>query len=67
MFFKKSKKKQLAEIKYQLFLLRAGLMVQKEHSVHLVDAYGNKENFAETIEKLYDYVIAKVIEIEAIK
>lgn len=67
MLFKKSKKKQLEEIKYQLFLLRDGLGVQKEHAVHLAEAYGNKENFVETIDKLYDYMIAKVKEIEEIK
>ncbi len=66
MFFKKSKKKQLAEIKYELFLLRDGLGVQKEHAVHLAKAYGNKENLVETIDKLYDYMIAKVKEIEKI-
>lgn len=57
MFFWKSKKKQLAKIKYELFLLRDGLRVQKEHSVHL----------AKTIERLYDYMIEKVKEIEVIK
>ena len=64
MFFKKSKKKQLAEIKYELFLLRDGLGVQKEHAVHLAEAYGNKENFAKTIENIYNYMIAKVEAIE---
>lgn len=64
MFFKKSKKKQLAEIKYELFLLRDGLGVQKECAVHLAEAYGNKENFAKTIENIYNYMIAKVEAIE---
>ena len=67
MLFKKSKKKQLAEIKYQLFLLRDGLGVQKEHAVHLAETYGNKENFVKTIEGIYDYMIAKVKEVEEIK
>lgn len=66
MFFKKSKKKQLAEIKYELFLLRDGLGVQKEHAVHLAETYGNKENFAKTIEGIYDYMIEKVKAIEKI-
>lgn len=64
MLFKKSKRKQLAEIKYELFLLRSGLSVQKENAVHLAETYGNKENFAKTIEGIYDYMIAKVKEIE---
>lgn len=64
MFFKKSKKKQLAEIKYKLFLLRDGLGVQKEHAVHLAETYVNKEDFAKSIERIYDYMIAKVKEIE---
>lgn len=67
MFFKKSKKKQLTEIKYQLFLLRGGLEVQKEHALHLAETYASKEDFAEHIERLYDYMIAKVKEIEDIK
>ncbi len=67
MFFNKSKKKQLAEIKYQLFLLRDGLGVQKENAVHLVETYVSKEDFAKTIERLYDYMIKKVKEIEDIK
>lgn len=67
MFLKKSKKKQLAEIKYQLFLLRNGLEVQKEHAVHLAETYGNKEDFVRTIDKLYNYMITKVGEIEKIK
>lgn len=66
MFFKKSKKKQLAEIKYKLFLLRDGLGVQKEHAVHLAETYANKEDFAKSIERLYDYMIEKVKEIENI-
>ena len=66
MFFKKSKKKQLAEIKYELFLLRDGLGVQKEHAVYLAETYGNKENFAKTIEGIYDYMIEKVKAIEKI-
>lgn len=64
MFFKKSKKKQLAEIKYKLFLLRDGLGVQKEHAVHLAETYANKEDFAKSIERIYDYMIEKVKEIE---
>lgn len=67
MLFKKSKKKQLAEIKYQLFLLRDGLKVQKEHAVHLAEAYVNKEDFVKHIERLYDYMIAKVKDVEDIK
>lgn len=67
MFFWKSKKKQLAKIKYELFLLRDGLRVQKEHSVHLAETYISKENYARTIERLYDYMIEKVKEIEEIK
>ena len=66
MFFKKSKKKQLAEIKYELFLLRDGLGVQKEHAVYLAETYGNKANFAKTIEGIYDYMIEKVKAIEKI-
>ena len=64
MFFKKSKKKQLAEIKYKLFLLRDGLGVQKEHAVHLAETYANKEDFAKSIERIYYYMIEKVKEIE---
>ena len=64
MFFKKSKKKQLAEIKYKLFLLRDGLGVQKEHAVHLAETYADKEDFAKSIERIYDYIIEKVKEIE---
>lgn len=67
MLFKKSKKKQLAEIKYQLYLLRSGLEVQKEHAVHIVETYANKEDFAKSIERLYDYMVEKVKEIEDIK
>lgn len=67
MLFKKSKKKQLAEIKYQLFLLRNGLGVQKEHAVHLAEAYVSKDDFVKHIERLYDYMITKVKEIEDIK
>lgn len=66
MFFKKSKKKQLEEIKYELFLLRDGLGVQKEHAVRLAETYGNKENFSKTIEGIYDYMIEKVKAIEKI-
>ena len=66
MFFKKSKKKQLAEIKYELFLLKDGLGVQKEHAVHLAETYASKEDFAKTIERLYDYMIEKVKAIEKI-
>lgn len=62
--FKKSKKKRLAEIKYELFLLRSGLGVQKEHAVHLAETYANKEDFAKSIERIYDYMIEKVKEIE---
>lgn len=66
MIFKKSKKKQLAEIKYELFLLRAGLGVQKEYAVHFAETYGDKENFSKTIEGIYDYMIEKVKAIEKI-
>ena len=66
MFFWKSKKKQLAEIKYELFLLRDGLRVQKEYSVHLAETYASKEDFAKIIERLYDYMIEKVKAIEKI-
>lgn len=64
MLFKKSKKKQLAEIKYKLFLLRDGLGVQKEHAIHIAETYTNKEDFAKSIERIYDYMITKVKEIE---
>lgn len=64
MFFKKSKKKQLAEMKYKIYLLRSGMEVQKEHAVHIAETYANKEDFAKHIERLYDYMIAKVKEIE---
>lgn len=67
MLFKKSKREQLAEIKYELYLLRSGMEVQKEHGVHLAETYVNKEDFAKHIERLYDYMIAKVKEIENIK
>ena len=67
MFFKKSKKKQLEEMKYQLFLLRDGLGVQKEYTVHLAETYVSKEDFVKTIERLYNYMIEKVREIEEIK
>lgn len=66
MFFKKSKKKQLAEIKYKLFLLRDGLGVQKEYAIHLAETYASKEDFAKTIERLYDYMIENVKAIEKI-
>ena len=66
MFFWKSKKKQLAKIKYELFLLRDGLRVQKEYSVHLAETDASKEDFAKTIERLYDYMIEKVKTIEKI-
>lgn len=66
MFFKKSKKKQLAEIKYKLFLLRDGLEVLKEHAVPLAETCSNKEDFAKSIERIYDYMIEKVKEIETI-
>lgn len=66
MFFKKSKKKQLEEMKYQLFLLRDGLGIQKEYAVHLTETYTSKEDFAKTIERLYDYMIEKVKTIEKI-
>lgn len=66
MFFKKSKKKQLEEMKYQLFLLRDGLGIQKEYAVHLAETYASKEDFAKTIERLYDYMIEKVKIIEKI-
>lgn len=65
MFFKKSKKKQLAEIKYKLFILREGLGVQKEHAVHIAETHiNNKEDFVKSIERIYDYMIEKVKEIE---
>ena len=60
MFFWKSKKKQLAEIKYELFLLRDGLRVQKEYSVHLAETYASKEDFAKTIQRPDDYMNEKV-------
>lgn len=66
MFFRKSKKKQLEEMKYQLFLLRDGLGIQKEYAVHLAETYASKEDFAKTIERLYDYMIEKVKAIEKI-
>lgn len=66
MFFKKSKKKQLAEIKYKLFLLRDGLEVQKEYAIHLAETYASKKDFAKTIERLYDYMIENVKAIEKI-
>ena len=66
-FFKKSKKKQLEEMKYQLFLLRDGLGVQKEYAVHLAETYASKEDFVKTIERLYNYMIEKVREVEEIK
>ena len=66
MFFKKSKKKQSEEMKYQLFLLRDGLEIQKEYAVHLAETYASKEDFAKTIERLYDYMIEKVKTIEKI-
>ena len=65
--FKKSKKKQLEEMKYQLFLLRDELGVQKEYTVHLAETYASKEDFVKTIEGLYNYMIEKVREIEEIK
>lgn len=64
MFFKNSKKKQLEEIKRELFLLRDGLGVQKEHAVFLAKNYASKEDFAETIGTVYDYMIEKVKKIE---
>ena len=66
MFFKKSKKKQLEEMKYQLFLLRDGLGIQKEYAVHIAETYASKEDFDKTIERLYDYMIEKVKTIEKI-
>ena len=64
--FKRSKKKQLSEIKYELFLLRDGLGVQKEHITHLVENYGKKEDFVKIVEDIYNYMIEKVETIEKI-
>lgn len=38
--------------------------MQKEHAVHLAETYANKEDFAKSIERIYDYMIEKVKEIE---
>ena len=67
MLFKKSKRKQLTEIKYELYLLRSGMEVQKEHAVHLAETYGNKEDYSKHIENIYNYMIEKVKKIENIK
>ena len=61
---KKSKKKQLRELKFAIFLLRDGLEVQREHAVHLAKTYANREQFAKSTEQLYTYVIEKLKEIE---
>ena len=66
MLFKKSKKKQLAEIKYELYLLREGLETQKEHALRLIDHHGIQGEPSEVIGKLYNYFIEKIKKIEDI-
>lgn len=67
MLFKKSKKKQLEEIKYQLFLLRDGLRVQKALVTHRVTYCTKIDDITNTIERLYDYMIERIKEIEDMK
>lgn len=63
MFFKKSKKKQLADMKHKVYMMRAGMEVQKEHAV-LLARHTKKEDFPKTIERIYDYMIKELREIE---
>ena len=64
MLFKKSKRQQLEEIRYQLFMLRDGLRVQKALVTHRVTHCTKIDDIANTIERLYDYMIERVKEIE---
>ena len=62
MFFKKSKKKQLQEIRRKIFFMRVGLEVQKEHALHLAEAH--PEQYINLIENVYVYMIKKLKELE---
>lgn len=63
--FKKSKKRQLAELKRKLYLVRSGLEVQREHAVSLAERHiHNPKEYAKSIELLYTYIIDKLKELE---
>jgi hypothetical protein len=65
MWFKKSKKKRLMEARRQLFFLREGLQVQREHAVSLAERHiHNPKEYAKSVEQLYTYMIDKLKEIE---
>lgn len=61
MFFKRSKAKQLSDVKYELCLLREGLIVQRNQMKRLVEQQiYTPEEIAECVDRIYEYVIDRI-------
>lgn len=68
MLFKKSKRKQLENMRCKVSMLKAGMEVQKKLVIVRANSYINsKEEFVATIERVYDYMIKELTEIEQLK
>lgn len=68
MLFKKSKRKQLENMRCKVSMLRDGMEVQKKLVLVRANSYVNsKEEFVATIERVYDYMIKELTEIEQLK
>lgn len=68
MLFKKSKRKQLENMRYKVSMLKDGMEVQKKLVLVRANSYINsKEEFVATIERVYDYMIKELTEIEQLK
>ena len=68
MLFKKSKRKQLENMRCKVSMLRDGMEVQKKLVLVRANSYINsKEEFVATIERVYDYMIKELTEIEQLK
>jgi hypothetical protein len=65
--FKKSKKKQLADLRFRIYAIRSGFEVQKPIAIHLAEAYEKSpEEFAKTIDSTYTYIIDKLKTLEEV-
>lgn len=68
MLFKKSKRKQLENMRYKVSMLKDCMEVQKKLVLVRANSYINsKEEFVATIERVYDYMIKELTEIEQLK
>lgn len=65
MLFKKSKRKQLENMRCKVYMLRTGMEVQKKLVLVRAKSYvDSKEDFLTIIENVYNYMIKELTEIE---